>query len=45
MEMGEEMVEVYDMIYVIFLMSVFDFIKNSLLVVESGWVEVDKEMI
>lgn len=33
------------MIYVIFLMSVFDFIKNSLLVVDSGWVEVNKEII
>lgn len=41
-ETGEETVEDYDMIHVTPPMSAPDFIKNSPLAAESGWVEVDK---
>ena len=43
METGEEKVEKYDMIHVTPPMSAPDFIKNSPLAAESGWVNVDKE--
>ena len=39
---GEESVEKYDMIHVTPYMSAPDFIKNSPLAAETGWVEVDK---
>lgn len=39
---GEKMVEKYDMIHVTPKMSAPDFIKNSPLAADSGWVEVDK---
>jgi len=42
METGEETVEKYDMIHVTPPMSAPDFIKNSPLAADSGWVEVDK---
>lgn len=40
---GEESVEAYDMIHVTPRMSAPDFIKNSPLAADSGWVSVDKE--
>lgn len=40
---GEESVESYDMIHVTPRMSAPDFIKNSPLATETGWVSVDKE--
>lgn len=40
---GEEMVEQYDMIHVTPRMSAPDFIKNSPLAADSGWVSVDKD--
>lgn len=43
MESGEEIVESYDMIHVTPPMSAPDFIKDSPLAAESGWVAVDKE--
>lgn len=43
METGAETVEAYDMIHVTPPMSAPDFIKNSPLAAESGWVEVNKE--
>jgi sulfide:quinone oxidoreductase len=43
METGEETVQAYDMIHVTPPMSAPDFIKNSPLAAETGWVEVDKE--
>ena len=43
METGEETVEHYDMIHVTPPMSAPDFIKNSPLAAESGWVAVNKE--
>ena len=43
METGEELVEKYDMIHVTPPMSSPDFIKNSPLAAESGWVSVHKE--
>ncbi len=43
MESGEEMTIKYDMIHVTPPMSAPDFIKNSPLAADSGWVEVDKE--
>lgn len=43
LETGEEYVESYDMIHVTPPMSAPDFIKNSPLAAESGWVDVDKE--
>ena len=39
---GEENVEKYDMIHVTPYMSAPDFIKNSPIAAETGWVEVDK---
>jgi sulfide:quinone oxidoreductase len=39
---GEESVEKYDMIHVTPYMSAPDFIKNSPLAAETGWVDVDK---
>jgi sulfide:quinone oxidoreductase len=41
-ETGEETIEDYDMIHVTPPMSAPNFIKNSPLAAESGWVEVDK---
>ncbi len=43
LQTGEKTVEKYDMIHVTPPMSAPDFIKNSPLAAESGWVEVDKE--
>ena len=43
METGEEIVMDYDMIHVTPPMSAPDFIKNSPLAAETGWVEVNKE--
>lgn len=43
METGEETVEKFDMIHVTPKMSAPDFIKNSPLAAESGWVDVNKE--
>lgn len=42
LDSGEEIVEKYDMIHVTPPMSSPDFIKNSSLAADSGWVEVDK---
>jgi sulfide:quinone oxidoreductase len=42
LETGEEIVENYDMIHVTPPMSAPDFIRNSPLAAETGWVEVDK---
>ena len=43
MESGEEIIESYDMIHVTPPMSAPDFIANSPLAADSGWVEVNKE--
>lgn len=43
METGEERIEKYDMIHVTPPMAAPDFIKNSPLAADSGWVEVDKQ--
>ncbi|MBR9921368.1 MAG: NAD(P)/FAD-dependent oxidoreductase [Bacteroidetes bacterium] len=42
LDTGDERIEKYDMIHVTPPMSAPDFIKNSPLAAESGWVEVDK---
>jgi sulfide:quinone oxidoreductase len=42
LETGEQTVEKYDMIHVTPPMSVPDFIKNSPLAADTGWVDVDK---
>ena len=43
MQTGEEWTESYDMMHVTPPMSAPDFIKNSPLAAESGWVDVDKD--
>ncbi len=45
METGEESIEKYDLLHVTPMMSAPDFIKNSSLGNEGGWVDVDKETL